>query len=167
MPALRWITVALFIVLPGLALAQGSNVALGGLAFDNSAPIEVSADELSVDPNDGAAVFEGNVVVAQGDLRLAAGFIRVEYATDENGNQTPSIGRVSASGGVTFVNGSDAAEAKEAVYAVEDGSLVLSGDVLLTQGGNAVAGDQLFVDLNSGTGRMEGRVRTVFQTGAE
>jgi lipopolysaccharide export system protein LptA len=152
-------------VLPAVAFGQGANVALGGLAFDNSAPIEVSADNLSVDPEDGSAVFEGNVVVAQGELRLAANLIRVEYATDEEGNQTPSIGRVSASGGVTFVNGADAAEASEAVYSVEDSSLVLSGDVLLTQGSNIVSGDRLYVDLAAGTGRIEGGVRTIFQAG--
>ena len=151
-------------VVPMAAHAQ-SSVALGGLAFDNSAPIEVSADNLSVDQNDGAAVFEGNVVVAQGELRLAADFIRVEYATDAEGNRTPAIGQVKATGGVTFVSGSDAAEAQDAVYTVDSGDLVLTGDVLLTQGQNAIAGDRLTVDLNSGTGRMEGRVRTVFQTG--
>ncbi len=151
--------------MPGLAFGQSSNVALGGLAFDNSAPIEVSADALSVDQDDGAAVFEGNVLVAQGELRLAADFIRVEYATDEDGNRSPSIGQVKASGGVTFVSGPDAAEAQEAIYTVESGALLLTGDVLLTQGESAIAGDRLVVDLNAGTGRMEGRVRTVFQTG--
>lgn len=165
MPLLRVILAFAFSVLPVMAFAQGSNVSLGGLAFDNSAPIEVSADNLSVDPEDGSAVFEGNVVVAQGALRLAANLIRVEYATDEEGNRTPSIGRVSATGGVTFVNGDDAAEAEEAVYSVEDSSLVLSGDVLLTQGANVVSGDRLFVDLAAGTGRVEGGVRTVFQAG--
>ncbi|MDJ1009540.1 MAG: LptA/OstA family protein [Paracoccaceae bacterium] len=161
----RVLALTLAALLPGAAIAQGANVALGGLAFDNSAPIEVSADNLSVDPEDGSAVFEGNVLVAQGDLRLAANLIRVEYATDAEGNQTPSIGRVSATGGVTFVNGADAAEATEAVYSVEESSLVMTGDVLLTQGENVVAGDRLLVDLAAGTGRIEGGVRTVFQTG--
>ena len=163
--SIRAFLIAACLLLPVGAVAQAANVALGGLAFDSSAPIEVSADNLSVDQKDGAAVFEGNVVVAQGSLRLAAEFIRVEYATDEDGNRTPSIGQVRASGGVTFVNGQDAAEAKDAVYTVETGALVLSGDVLLTQGENAISGDRLLVDLNAGTGRMEGRVRTVFQTG--
>lgn len=154
-----------FALVPSLSAAQGANVALGGLAFDNSAPIEVSADNLSVDPDDGSAVFEGNVVVAQGELRLAAELIRVEYATDEEGNRLPDIGKVSAMGGVTFVNGPDAAEAAQAVYTVTDASLVLSGDVLLSQGENVISGDRLFVDLEAGTGRIEGGVRTVFQTG--
>ncbi|MEO1238539.1 MAG: LptA/OstA family protein [Pseudomonadota bacterium] len=162
---IRTLVVTVLSILPQVVLAQSANVALGGVAFDNSAPIEVSADNLSVDQDDGAAVFEGNVIVAQGELRLAAEFIRVEYATDEDGNRTPSIGQVKASGGVTFVNGGDAAEARDAVYTVENGALVLSGDVLLTQGTNTISGDRLVVDLEAGTGRMEGRVRTVFQTG--
>ena len=162
---IRLVFIAALCLLPQALLAQSANVALGGVAFDNSAPIEVSADNLSVDQNDGAAVFEGNVLVAQGELRLSAEFIRVEYATDEEGNRTPSIGQVKASGGVTFVNGGDAAEANDAVYTVESGALVLTGDVLVTQGPNAITGDRLVVDLDAGTGRMEGRVRTVFQTG--
>lgn len=168
MPLTRLFSVFVFVgavLAPSALSAQGANVSLGGLAFDNSAPIEVSADALSVDPEDGSAIFEGNVVVAQGALRLAAEFIQVEYATDDEGNRTPSIGRVSATGGVTFVNGADAAEASEAVYSVEASSLVLSGDVLLTQGESVVAGDRLFVDLAQGTGRIEGGVRTVFSTG--
>lgn len=162
---IRLVFIAALCLLPQAVLAQSANVALGGVAFDNSAPIEVSADNLSVDQNDGAAIFEGNVIVAQGELRLAAEFIRVEYATDAEGNRTPSIGQVKASGGVTFVNGGDAAEANDAVYTVESGALVLTGDVLVTQGPNAITGDRLVVDLDAGTGRMEGRVRTVFQTG--
>lgn len=162
---IRTLFIAAICLLPQAALAQSADLAFGGVGFDNSAPIEVSADNLSVDQNDGAAIFEGNVIVAQGDLRLAAEFIRVEYATDEDGNTTPSIGQVRASGGVTYVNGDDAAEAADALYTVETGDLVLSGDVLLTQGPNAISGDRLVVDLDAGTGRMEGRVRTVFQTG--
>lgn len=165
MISIRAIAVVFWCLIPVSVSAQSSNVALGGLAFDNAEPIEVSADNLSVDPNDGAAIFEGNVIVAQGPLRLAAEFIRVEYATDADGNQSPSIGQVKASGGVTFVNGADAAEAAEAVYSVETGDLVLSGAVLLTQGQNVISGDRLVVDLNAGTGRMEGQVRTSFPTG--
>lgn len=165
LPLIRALAVLALALAPASLSAQGANVSLGGLAFDNSAPIEVSADNLSVDPNDGSAVFEGNVLVAQGELRLAANLIRVEYATDAEGTRLPSIGKVSATGGVTFVNGADAAEAAQAVYTVADASLVLTGDVLLSQGENVVTGDRLFVDLEAGTGRIEGGVRTVFQAG--
>jgi lipopolysaccharide export system protein LptA len=143
----------------GAVFGQAANIALGTGAFDASLPVEVTADQLSVDQSNGMAVFEGNVLVVQGEVRLSAGSVSIEYAPEGSEN---AIERLVASGGVTFVTASDAAEAGEAVYAVADGVVTLSGDVLLTQGRNAIAGDRLVVDLASGNGRMEGRVRTVF-----
>lgn len=148
------------------AVPQGANIALGTPAFDAGQPVEVSADSLSVDQGTGQAVFDGNVLVVQGDVRMTAGRIRVVYARDDDGNAS-GIDRLEADGGVTFVTEADAAEAQEAVYAVEEGEVVLTGEVLLTQGQNAISGDRLVLDLTSGTGRMEGRVRTVFGTGSD
>ena len=147
-----------------VALAQGANIALGTKAFDRSQQVEVSADELSVDQSTGQAVFEGNVLVVQGEVRLSAGRVAVIYAQD---NGSPSgISSLQATGGVTFVTANDAVEAREAAYSVTDGTVQLSGDVILTQGQNAISGERLLVDLNSGQGRMEGRVRTIFSPSA-
>lgn len=144
----------------GMATAQGANIALGTKAFDRSQQVEVSADELSVDQSTGQAVFEGNVLVVQGEVRLSAGRVAVVYA-QENGSPS-GISSLQASGGVTFVTANDAVEAQEASYSVANGTVQLSGDVILTQGQNAISGERLVVDLNSGQGRMEGRVRTIF-----
>lgn len=145
-------------------IAQGASISLGTAAFDTSQPVEVSADSLSVDQGTGKATFNGNVLVVQGDVRLSAGSIVVIYAKDADGNAT-GIDRLEADGGVTFVTATDAAEAREAVYSVGSGIVTLSGEVLLTQGRNAISGERLVVDLSSGTGQMEGRVRTVFGAG--
>ena len=142
------------------ALAQGADVALGISSFDPDAPVEVTADELSIDQSTGAATFDGNVLVVQGDVRMSAGVITVFYAQDENGSAN-GIAELRASEGVTVVTPTDAAEAAEAVYAVSSGQVILAGSVLLTQGQTALSGDRLTLDLNAGTGRMEGRVRTV------
>ena len=156
---------ALFLVASNsLALAQGADVALGISSFDPSLPVEVTADELSIDQTTGAAVFEGNVLVVQGDIRMSAGLITVIYSTDESG-AADGISELRASEGVTVVTPTDAAEAAEAVYAVDSGLVTMAGDVLLTQGQTALSGEQLTLDLNAGTGRMEGRVRTIFGGG--
>lgn len=148
------------------ALAQGANISLGTPSFDTGQPVEVSADTLSVDQGTGEAVFDGNVLVVQGDVRMSAGRILVVYGTDDEGDAS-GIDRLEAEGGVTFVTATDAAEAEQAVYSVADGLVTLTGEVLLTQGENAISGDRLVIDLNSGTGQMEGRVRTVFGTGGD
>ncbi len=144
----------------GEAAAQGTQVPFGSLSHDTSAPVEISSDELTVNQADGTAEFRGNVVVGQGEMRLSAGLVRVEYAADAG-----RIARFRAEGGVTFVNGSEAAEAEEAVYDLESGEVVLSGGVILSEGDNALSADRLVIDLRSGTGRMEGSVRTILRTG--
>lgn len=145
------------------ALAQGANIALGTGAFDRSQPVEVTADELSVDQTNGQAVFAGNVLVVQGEVRISAGKVTIEYARKDGAAN--GVERLIATGGVTFVTATDAAEAQEATYSVAEGTVLMSGDVLLTQGPNAIAGDRLTIDLDSGSGRMEGRVRTVINPG--
>lgn len=143
----------------GPALAQ-TNIALGGLTADPTAPVEVSADSLTVDQASGTASFSGNVVIGQGDMRISAQTVQVIYS-----EASGDIVRLMASGGVTFVTASEAAEAAEADYDLAGGTLVLSGEVLLTQGASALAADRMTIDVNSGAARMEGRVRTVFAQG--
>lgn len=154
--------------LPAALSAQGTEVMLGGLEHDTTQAVEVSADRLTVEQATGTSVFSGGVVVGQGEMRLSAETVRIEYregaadgATGER--QQGAIARMLASGGVTLVTGSAAAEAQEAEYSIDSGRIVMEGDVLLTQGGNALSGDRLIVDLTEGTGTMEGRVRTIIQ----
>lgn len=43
----------------------------------------------------------------------------------------------------------------------------MTGDVLLTQGESVMSGQKLSVNLRSGTGQMDGRVRTILQPGTQ
>lgn len=154
------LSLALLAALPAAAPAQETDIAFGGLTQDTSLPVEVQADRLSVNNADGTAVFSGNVLVAQGDMRLAAAEVRVEYAPGGK-----SIARLVATGGVTIANLADAAEAREADYSIDSGIIVMTGDVLLTQGASAMSGQKLTINLKTGTGTMEGRVTTTFLPG--
>jgi lipopolysaccharide export system protein LptA len=152
------ILLVLLLTLPLGAFAEGTSVAFKGLKQDTTLPVEVTADSLAVDQATGVATFSGNVRVAQGALVMTAGEIRVEYAAEAG-----QIAKLHAKGGVTFANAGDAAEATEAIYTIDSGSLVMSGNVLLTQGKTAISGQKLAIDLKAGSGVMEGRVQTVFQ----
>jgi lipopolysaccharide export system protein LptA len=152
------------LALPAAALAQ-AQVPFSGIGADRSAPVELSADALEVDQAAGTARFSGNVLVVQGDLRLAAETVRVEYAAAPDTGRN-RIARIHAEGGVTLVTPDEAAEAARAVYDLDDGAIVMEGEVLLTQGGNALAGERLVIDLERGTGRIEGRVRSVILPGS-
>lgn len=145
------------------ALAQtgGATVAFGSMKGDPTLPVEVTAEQLQVNQADGTAVFSGNVVVIQGAMRLSAPLVTVNYAEDRK-----AIERLDASGGVTLVNGGEAAESDAAVYTIDTGEVVMTGQVLLTQGSSALSGNQLTVDLNTGQGVMQGRVQSVFVPGS-
>lgn len=155
MPAFRYLL--LMLILPLAAQAQ-TDIALGGISADPSAPVEITADSLTVDQDSRSAVFAGNVVIGQGELRIAAGEVKVIYS-----DATGDIAQLLASGGVTFVTATEAAEAETADYNLTTGILTLSGAVLLTQGASALSADSMTVNLETGTATMLGRVSTVFQ----
>jgi len=158
MPRALPILAVLLLALP--ALAQGT-VGFGGGDFDGDAPVEVAADSLEVDQATGRAVLTGNVVIAQGDLRLSAARVEVAYATGAGADRR--IERLNATGDVLIVAGEDAAEGQEAVYTLGTSEILMTGDVLVTQDGATLAGDRLAVNLATGSGTVSGRVRTTLQ----
>lgn len=146
------------------ASAQGTQIPFGGYEHNASLPVEVISDALEVDQESGNATFIGNVVIGQGDMRLKAAKVVVVYKAGED-QSGGKIARMVASGGVTLVNGPEAAEAEEAVYTIDAASIVMSGNVILTQGQNALSASEMVVDLNTGRAQMTGRVKTILQSG--
>lgn len=153
----------LCLVIANAAAAQ-VGIGFGGVAHDSDQPVEVTADSLAIDQTSGRAVFEGNVIIVQGDLRMAAGRVEVIYSEGDEGRD---VEQVVATGGVLVTRGEDAAEGSEARYDIDGATLTMSGDVLVTQGATAVAGDRMTVDMTTGNGTVAGRVRTVLDPGSE
>ncbi|MGB3246125.1 MAG: lipopolysaccharide transport periplasmic protein LptA [Sulfitobacter sp.] len=140
-------------------MAQGTGVAFGTIRQDTNQPVEVSADNLSVDQETGTAIFTGNVMIGQGEMRLTATRVLVVYRASGEG-----IARLEATGGVTLVSGPDAAESERADYNIDTGTIEMSGNVLLAQGRSAISADRMSVRLSDGTAQMSGRVRTILQS---
>ncbi|SMC11918.1 lipopolysaccharide transport periplasmic protein LptA [Roseovarius aestuarii] len=147
---------------PAFTMAQGAQVAFGSEEHDSSLPVEVTSDNLNVDQNDGTAIFTGNVLIGQGEMRLWAPRVLVVYREDQSG-----IESLNATGGVTMISGEDAAEGRQADYNVQSGLIEMEGDVLLIQGVQALTGDKLFIDTKAGTARVTGRVKTVLRSTPE
>ena len=156
----RMIIAAFLSLAPLIAGAQDTNVAFAGLKTDTAQPVQVDADQLSVDQADGTATFSGNVVVMQGDMKLQAETVTIHYSADRK-----AIESLLAEGGVTLAAGTDAATADSADYRPDSGELTLTGNVVLTQGQAAMSGEKLVLSLKSGTGTMTGRVTTIFTPG--
>jgi lipopolysaccharide export system protein LptA len=144
--------------IPALAQAQGTQVAFGAGQQDKTLPVEITAENLSVDQTSGTAEFSENVLIVQGEMRLSAARVLVVYQTEDKG-----IARLEATGGVTLVSGPDAAEAERADYNIDDGTIALTGNVTLAQGNATFMSDRMTVRLDDGTAQMQGRVKTILQ----
>ncbi len=160
MTFIKALFLSLAFALPTATLAQGLEVAFGSSQENSELPVEVNADSLSVDQENGTAVFRGNVRIKQGTMRMSAPEVEVYYNDSNSG-----IARLEGHGGVLLVDGPDAAESQDAVYSVENSTVVMTGDVLVTQGNNTLQSQKMTVNLETGTALMEGRVKTIMRTG--
>lgn len=157
----KFITTSFLLVASAtLAAAQGAQVAFGTVQQNSGLPVEVTAENLSVDQASGRAVFSENVVIIQGEMRLSADQVTVVYNSVAQG-----IDEIEAVGNVILISGEDAAESDRASYVVGEGTIVMTGSVLVAQGPSALTADSMTVRLQDGTAQMTGRVRTVLQTG--
>ena len=145
-------------ICPG-AVAQNAEVGFGIVQQNKGLPVEVTADSLAVDQATGKAIFTGNVVIVQGEMRLSANEVLVLYSEDPRG-----ITRVEATGEVILISGEDAAESERADYDVTDGTIVMTGNVLLAQGLSTLTADKMTVQIESGTAQMSGSVKTIFRS---
>lgn len=146
-----------FLGLATMAVAQGTGISISKTEVDRSQPVEVTADNLTVEQSTNSAVFTGNAKVVQGALVLSANSIMVRYNQEQS-----AIELVEAIDNVVFTNGAEVAEAQRGIYRVTTGRVDLAGDVVLVQGPNAISGDALTLDLATSKGTMTGNVKTVF-----
>ena len=157
-PSLRPFLLALPLIATG-AIAQDTTVAFKGLRAGEGQPVEVTSDSLSVDQAGGTAQFTGHVLVVQGDVRLSSDLLDVAYqAADKT-----KIDTLTATGNVLLSTPTEAAKGQKAVYSLTGRTILMTGDVVLTQGQSVMSGQSLAIDLAKSTGTMNGRVRTVLQ----
>lgn len=152
----------------GAAWGQAANP-FGSFKHDADQPIEIVADSLAVDQGAEQATFTGKVEAAQGTLHLTADKIVVNYG-GAGGADTGAgrIDKLRAEGNVFLSNGAETASGAWADYNVAGGNVKMGGGVVLTQGDNAISGQTLNIDLNSGKGEITGgRVRSVFKPAAK
>lgn len=143
---------------------------------DRGKPTQVEANRMSADDVKRVNVFEGNVVVTRGTIRVLADKLVVRQ--DAEGNQVST-----ATGDpVRFRQRQDPkppakegewmeGEAKRIVIDDAKGTIELFEDARVNRGGDEVAGDYIFVDqrsdffqVSSGKkGESEGRVRAILQ----
>ena len=151
---LNLITLGLLLLSPKV-FAQNASLSLSGANHDITLPVEITANNLSINQSSNSAIFEGTAYVGQGSLRLSADKIVVSYNQDSG-----KVTSIEATGKVVFTNGEDVAEAESAIYKINSGLLSMSGNVLLVQGKSIISGNYLDMNILKNIANLSGNVKT-------
>lgn len=178
---------ALLAATAGSAAAQQN---FGGLQMQGDQPIAIESDQLDVDDRAAQATFSGNVSVEQGETRMQADRLVVHYSQGSGGAQPASSGgnlpgggneirRIEASGSVEITSADQVATANEANVDMATQVVVMTGNVVLSQGPNVATGCRLTVQMETGVAQLQsancpggsgggsGRVRMLLTPGSQ
>jgi lipopolysaccharide export system protein LptA len=153
---ITWIAGA--VAAAGLALATQAvhaQVAQGaGRGNAADAPVSYGADHLSRTPT--GMTMEGRAELTQGDNRMRADTVTAAVTNNQ-------LTRIEATGNVYYVTPNETIRADHAVYTTSNDTVVLTGDVILTQGKSVMTGTRLTYNVRTESAEMGGgRVQGVF-----
>ncbi|MEP3275883.1 MAG: LptA/OstA family protein [Stappiaceae bacterium] len=168
------LTIAIGIALTsGAAQAQTFSNSFTDLGSNKDQPIQIEAAELEVLDQEKKAIFNGDVVVVQGDTTLKTKRLIVFYDKDGGGTQQ-DISKLEAIGGVLVTSKDQKATGNHAVFDAKTNTLVMTGKkVVLSQGPNVIVGNRLIINLDTGKvdlkanrkeGEKGGRVKVLLDT---
>ena len=179
-----------YITLGTISYAADNSKSSQPLKTDSNAPVEISADSLEVLQRENKAIFKGNVIAVQGNIRIKSDNMTVHYKPKEEKTAQPAkteatpakasgdmgaITLIEVQGNVVIATPEESAQGEKGEYAVPTRLLHLYGNnVVLTRGKNILRGTTLEYNMETGrslltnkTGIVSGkpvdtRVRGVF-----
>ncbi|MCB1521361.1 MAG: LPS export ABC transporter periplasmic protein LptC [Hyphomicrobiaceae bacterium] len=150
--------------------------AMSGFRSDPNAPVDIVADQLTLEEIRSTAIFAGDVVAMQGDFKIRTAELQAVYKGSAGiGNLVDAAKPDAATGGggaasearpsgepakleriharrkvvVSSTNG-QTATGDWADFDTKSNTATVGGNVVLTQGRNVVRGDRLVIDLTTG-----------------
>lgn len=141
----------------------GAQIAPGG------GPVAWGADRAEYLEAQGLLKLIGRAELIQAENRLRADAIDMFTTPGRNGSGGGDVREVVATGNVYFVTPTQVVRGDRAVYTAASDTIVVTGDVILTQGENVMTGSRLTVVVATNNAVMDGapssagqRVRGVF-----
>jgi lipopolysaccharide export system protein LptA len=105
------------------------------------AATKITADRLDFDYKRMVAVFSGNVVAVDPDVKIAADKVTMAFGEDQE------IKLVTCSGNVRIWYQDKTASARQAVYQAKKGEVELLGEAKLARGNDTVQGDRILFNM--------------------
>tara|TARA_B100001123_G_C15297288_1_gene1019693 strand:+ start:1038 stop:1562 length:525 start_codon:yes stop_codon:yes gene_type:complete len=131
-------------------------------------PIDITADTMEWNDQTMVAHALGNAVATQGSQTLTADELTASIDNNSSNDQDAQrIRMIYARGNVSFENNEEKATGDKGLYDVENGKIILEGNVILKRKNDILYGNKLVMDLDDGKSRVfsesgEGRVKMRF-----
>ncbi|MFO1372172.1 MAG: lipopolysaccharide transport periplasmic protein LptA [Candidatus Competibacteraceae bacterium] len=141
----------------GVAVALGLVAPLvAALPEDRSQPIQLQAGRGQLDQKTGISIYEGNVIINQGSMRLTADTATV-YIKDSNFQRMEAVGNPAT---LRYKPTADKPEmqgtSKRVDYDVPSAKVLMSGEARIVQGQDVFTGDRVEYDLKDDVIRAKG-----------
>lgn len=150
--------------------AQEIGSSLGGFSSKSNQPIDIESDTLEVQEANKIAIFSGNVKAVQGEMTMRSKRLKVKYASKEAGAAEPKpaegekksggsrITSIRAEGKVLINTAEDQTVTSDwAFFDVVSQTVTIGGNVILSQAGNVIKGEELIIDLKTNRSRFVNR----------
>jgi len=156
-----------FILALFLLISNSHANPLDSTDYNLKQPIEIEADSLEIIQNQQRAIFDGNVQVTQGNIKLNANNMIVHYKRGAKDGK--NIQKIEVNGNVVLATPTESAKGNKGTYNVVDNMIHLVGNVTLSKGNNIIKGDKLSYNMQSGYSKVSttknGRVKGLFLPG--
>jgi lipopolysaccharide export system protein LptA len=146
---------------------QSSAVLPGG---NGKQPINIQSETLDYFDKEQKLIYTGKVIAVQGESKLKCSVLTIYLPPKTDGQQssTPSstsqVQHMDAVGPVTLVSKDQVGTGDHGVYDKVSDTVVLTGNVTLSQGPNVTKGDKLVYNLKSSQAKVTGaHVVSMFQ----
>lgn len=133
---------------------------------NSGAPLNIAGDRMEASQKDREIIFEGHVVVQQGDLTITGKELRVFAVAGDKPNQDSmmdKIDRIEIEGDVRISQKEKLATAEKAVYYHQESKIVLMGNPTVSQGQDRLMGRLITLYIKEGRSVVEGGEATPVQ----
>ena len=134
------------LLLPSLLALSLATPALAQQRHNSEAPIDFGADHIELQDKANRAILTGNVSVKQAEMTLTSARMTVAY-TGQVVDGSPQVSRLDAAGSVVVTRPDQTARSQYAIYDLNQRTILMMGDVTLTQGGNVTHSQRLTLNL--------------------
>ena len=134
------------------------------LQSDSSQPIQIEADQGTLDQKKQTTTFSGNVIMKQGSLYINAGSVTV--SKDKNGQQNMSAkGSPVKFGQKLDKDGNVDGQANQVDYSSATGVVTLNGNAKITRGGDMAVGNRITYNMRTEVYTVSGSKTATSKTG--